>query len=155
MRSRNENVRYLEEAGEEAPLSISHLSRPLQRLARETRSLRLSLEEPKRQLKTLPSRMSPEFDGKSIDHVLMNSSREIGEWLNSLQRLGEEDREHLIDVGANAAAVRDAFAAEDFALELGAGGGRRASRLVDHVREIQRELDRIEKALQIQTDPYR
>lgn len=155
MRSRNENVRYLEEAGEEAPLSISHLSRPLQKLARETRSLRLSLEEPKRQLRTLPSRMSPEFDGRAIDQMLMNSSREIGEWLNTLHRLGEEDREHLIDVGANAAAVRDAFAAEDFALELGSGGSKRAGQLVEHVGKIQRELDRIEKALQLQTDPYR
>ncbi len=155
MRSRAENVRYLEEAGEDAPLMISHLSRPLQRLAHETRALRLSLEDPMRQLRALPGRLSPDFDAKSIDQNLMNMSREIGDWLTTVRRLGEEDRERLVDVGANTAAVRDAFAAAGFALELGGGGGKRAKLLQAQIREIQRELLRIERALQIQGDPYR
>lgn len=155
MRTRSQNVRYLEEAGEEPPLMLSHLSRPLQRLTQETRALRLSLEDPVRQLRSLPGRLSPDFDGKAIDGALMNANREIGDWINTVSKLGEEDRERLVDQGVNAAAVRDAFAAEGFAFELGAGGGRRAKSLAAQLEKLREELLRIERNLQIQTDPYR
>jgi hypothetical protein len=155
MRSRAENIRYLEEAGEEAPLMISHLSGALQRLAQETRALRLSLEDPLRQLRALPGRLSPEFDARAIDQSLMNTSREVGDWVNGVSRLSEEDIEHLLDVGANTSAVRDVFGAAGFGFELGGGGTKRAKMIAAQLEELQRELLRIERALQIQSDPYR
>lgn len=155
MRSRAENIRYLEEAGEEAPLMISHLSGALQRLAQETRALRLSLEDPLRQLRSLPSRLSPDFDARAIDQTLMNISREVGDWVNGVSRLSEEDLEHLLDVGAHTAAVRDVFGAAGFGFELGNGGNKRARLIAAQLEELQRELLRIERALQIQSDPYR
>lgn len=155
MRARAENIRYLEEAGEEAPLMISHLSGALQRLAREARALRLSLEDPLRQLRALPGRLSPDFDPRAIDQTLLNTSREVGDWVNGVSRLSEEDREHLLDVGANTSTIRDVFGAAGFGFELGSGGAKQAKVLVAQLEQLQRELLRIERALQIQSDPYR
>jgi hypothetical protein len=154
LRSRAENVRYLEEAGDESPLAVSHLSRPLQQLAHETRALRLSLEHPLRQLGTAP-RSAAEVDLRMIQQGLTNASREIGDWLRTVERLGDEDRARLSDFGAKPAIVRELFGAEGGSLELDGPRAGAIRRIGGRIREIQRELERIERALQTRTDPYR
>jgi hypothetical protein len=155
LRSRADDLRYLEQAPDDAPLQISHLSRGLQRLAHETRALRSSLDEPARQLASVSGRMSPDFDPGSLDRTLLNTSREIGDLLETVRRLDDADRAHLVDVGASPDAVRDTFAAEGFALELGRGGPARARQLRLRIDQLRRALEHLERALQIQPDPYR
>jgi hypothetical protein len=154
MRVRAENIRYLERADDE-PMLVSHLPRALQRLAHETRALRLSLEDPARQLGAGRGRLSTDADVHAIDHQLMNSSRDVGEWLAGIGRLSPEDRERLVDLGANVGAVRDTFAAAGFSFELGGGGARRARTILAQLEDLRRALQRVESALQIQGNPYR
>jgi hypothetical protein len=138
--------KYLEGRADDAPLQISHLTRALQDWARETRALRLSYDSPRREIEGAVGPL-----GEDLDARLTMASRELGEWLGVAEHLAEEDKETLRDLGATPDRVRNIFAELGWSLER--RQGRR--KLLAQIREIVRELDRIEERLQVETDPYR
>lgn len=139
---------YLEQAGDPPPLQLSHLPSALQRLAADTRALRISLESPLRELETLHA--SPE----DAQHSLAEATRELGEWVQAVQRLSLSDRAHLRDVGANPDRITALYLDEDWSLgSLGAHFG--DARMRDRIARLMQELERFEERLQTTHSPYR
>ncbi len=103
MRAEREARRYLESSSE-TPLQLSHLSSALARVARETRTLRISLESPLRTLReylrTDPTRT--EDDLEAVDAALMEATRGVGEWLAMIDALPAHERGDMEAMGASA-----------------------------------------------------
>lgn len=147
--------RYLEE-GRLEQLQVGHLSRPLQSVAKNTRALRISLEEPLRRVKEAESPLGTRTS--ELDNELLNASREVGEWLRQIERLGPDDLETMHDVGAHPEPVRQAFETEGYSFEYGRAavfGDGRGEPLSARLKRMMDELDRVESALQTVRDPYR
>lgn len=153
MRGQARSRRYLESSPEDSPLQISHLSRNLQALARDTRALRVSLEGPLRELSegggsTL---LGQEFD--EVQQRLRDAARELGDWIHETQRLPQNDRAYMHDIGASPDHVHALFEAEGWALERKRKSGQPP--LVKQLGLIVRELELFEERLQTPPDPYR
>ncbi len=157
LRSGRESQRYLTEAREESPLQIDHLSPPLARLARDTRLLRISLEAPVRQIKEmligdLDTATTEDLD--AFDNMLMNTSRQLDEWLQMIDRLPETDSATLADLGLGPGPIRSALAREGWAFErknLRGPGPSMDLRLT----QVIAELTRVETQLQTTRRLYR
>jgi hypothetical protein len=145
--------RYLESSPEDDPLQISHLSRKLQALARDTRALRLSLEGP---LHELADGSGGPLLGQEFDEVqqrLRDAARDLGEWIRDVDRLPQNDRAYMHDVGASPTQVRALFEAEGWALERKRAAGQPPLHKQLHM--IVRELQLFEERLQTPPSPYR
>ena len=156
IRAQQEARRYLE-SGIDAPLQLSHLSGELARVTRETRTLRISLESPLRAIREFMGTdlTRTEDDVEAVDAALMEATRDIGVWLAMIDALPESERGALEAMGASPGAVRAALAAEGWAFERARLRGRGRGNLDDRLEAILRELERLEKALQVPINPYR
>jgi len=156
MRAQKEAQRYLESSAE-APLQLSHLSSPLARVARGTRTLRISLESPLRAIREFMQTdlTRTEDDLEAIDAALMDVTREIGQWLAMIDALSVQERGALESMGASSVRVRVAMEAEGWAFER--SHLRRPGRpdLDLRLEALLRELARVEQALQVPLNPYR
>ena len=155
MRTQARSRRYLESSPDEDPLQISHLSRRLQAVVRDTRALRLSLEGPLRELaeggdKAFIGQLN-EFD--ELQQRLRDAARELGEWVLEVERLGPSDRAYMHDVGAQPEHVRALLEQEGWALER--KRGRDQPPLKAQLERIVRELELFEERLQTPPAPYR
>jgi hypothetical protein len=153
MRVQARSRRYLESSPDDRPLQISHLSRKLQALARDTRALRLSLEGPLHELSEGGSTtmLGQEFD--EVQQRLRDAARELGEWINEVERLPQNDRVYLNDVGASPDHVRALFEIEGWSLERKRAAGQPPLR--KQLQMIVRELELFEERLQTPPNPYR
>jgi hypothetical protein len=152
-RVQSRSRRYLESSPEDQPLQISHLSRKLQALAQDTRALRLSLEGP---LHDLSDGGSTTMLGQEFDEVqqrLRDAARELGEWVQEVDRLPQNDRAYMHDVGASPEHVRALFEAEGWSLERKRKAGQPPLR--KQLQLIVRELELFEERLQTPPNPYR
>jgi hypothetical protein len=145
--------RYLESSPDDQPLQISHLSRKLQALARDTRALRLSLEGPLHELSAGPSTtmLGQEFD--EVQQRLRDAARELGEWIHEVERLSQNDQAYMHDLGASPDHVRALFEAEGWSLERKRTAGQPPLR--KQLQLIVRELELFEQRLQTPPNPYR
>jgi hypothetical protein len=145
--------RYLESSPDDHPLQISHLSRKLQALARDTRSLRLSLEGPLHELSGGSGGpvLGQEFD--EVQQRLRDAARDLGDWLREVDRLPQNDRAYMHDIGATADPVRALFEAEGWSLERKRAAGQPP--LHKRLHMIVRELQVFEERLQTPPNPYR
>jgi hypothetical protein len=156
-KSSERNRKYLREAKEEAPLQLAHLSVPLQRLAADTRLLRISLDSPIRDVEDFRlhevTRTAEDLEG--FDAMLMNVSRALADWVNAIDRLPERDRTALRDLGVSPEPIRAALVAENWAFER-----RHIERLGQppldtRLRLLMNELVKAESALQASPRVYR
>lgn len=155
LRSGQRNQAYLQAANEDEPLQLEHLSAGLRRFVRESRLLRISLEAPARQVFELrQGELHQDLD--AIDNILMDVTRQVMDWLDLADSLGESDRQTMRDLGVDAQRVRAAVELEGLAFE------RRKVHLAEHppldkrLEAIGAELKRIETALQfVSLKPYR
>lgn len=148
--------RYLDESPDESPLQLSHLSRKLQDLARDTRALRLSLEGPLRDGKSLNAGMGASVgfnDGGETEQILSDAAREIGDWIHEVERLNLNDQGYLHDVGADSAPIRALFESEGWSLERKRKPGQQP--LHTQLERLVRELRAFEERLQTPPNPYR
>lgn len=156
IRAERDMRRYLEGRAE-APLQLSHLSGALALVARETRTLRISLESPLRALREFMrvDLTRTEDDVQAMDAALLEATRAIGEWLAMIDGLPEHERLAMEAMGAGVGAIREAVDAEHGAFER--GNLRRPGRpnLDVRIEAILKELGRIEAAMQVQAGPYR
>jgi hypothetical protein len=152
MRAQARGRRYLESSPDESPLQISHLSRRLQSLVRDTRSLRLGLEGPLRELDEAPSSpMLGEYD--ELQERLRDAARELGEWLHELDHLPSSDRDYVADVGAEPLRIRSLFESEGWSFERKRNPGQPPLR--DRLHTIVGELRLFEERMQTPPNPYR
>jgi hypothetical protein len=156
MRAQQEARRYLEGSAE-APLQLSHLSSPLAMVARETRTLRISLESPLRAIREFMQTdlTRTEDDLEAIDAALMDVTREIGRWLAMIDGLPVTERGALESMGASTGPVRAAMEAEGGAFERGHLRSPGRPSLDVRLEALLRELGRVEQALQVPQNPYR
>ncbi|NJK32864.1 MAG: hypothetical protein HC927_10905 [Deltaproteobacteria bacterium] len=152
VRTQARGRRYLESSPEEQPLQISHLSSRLQALVRDTRALRLSLEGPLRELRegTGPALLN---DYDELQRHLDAAARELGEWLQEVDRLPLPDAEYVHDVGAEPERIRSVFETEGWAFERRRQPGQRP--LQDRLQALVDELRSFEERLQTPPNPYR
>lgn len=156
-RAGKESRRYLVEGREEQPLQVEHLSPPLARLAQDTRLLRISLEAPVRQIREvligdLDTTSVEDLDG--FDNMLMNISRQLAEWVQTVDRLPANEAAIMTDLGLSAEPVRHALMAEGWSFDrrhLRGPTGPMDQRL----RHVVGELQRVELQLQTHRRPYR
>jgi hypothetical protein len=152
MRGQIRSRRYLASSPDEHPLQLSHLSRALQALARDTRALRLSLEGPLRDGRSLDATVAiGEFD--ELQQVLSDAAREIGDWIHEVERLPQNDKAYLHDVGAETGAIRSLFESEGWSLERKRKPGQPP--LHRQLERLVRELTLFEERLQTPPNPYR
>jgi len=157
LRTGRESQRYLVEGPREAPLQTEHLSPPLARLAHDTRLLRVSLEAPVRQIRELlvgdlDSARNEDLEG--FDNMLMNASRQLGDWLRTIEQLPPPDAASLQDLGLSPDPVRNALIREGWTFDrkhLRGPGGPMDQRLGLVIAELQR----FETMLQVQRRVYR
>ncbi len=149
--------KYLQESKSDKPLELEHLPSSLQAIARDARSLRLLLESPVRDLAELrQGRLAATAeDVEAFDTMLMNASREVGDFLVVVDRLGERERGALRDLGVSVEPIRQVLEAEGFSFErkrmLRAG----MPPLDQRIEAIRQELAKIEAALQGSPRVYR
>lgn len=157
LKSSERDRKYLAESGEERPLQLEHLGTSLQRVARETRTLRISLEAPVRDVSELRQGQlnATAEDLDSFDTMLMNVSRAIADWLVAIDRLDEGDKRTMLDQGANPEPIRAALTAEGFSFERRNLKRAGAPPLDDRLKAIILELRKIEAALQVSQRVYR
>ncbi len=157
MRSGAESQRYLAEGRNEAPLHTEHLSPPLAALLRETRLLRISLEAPVRQVRELmigdlDTASTEDLDG--FDNMLMNISRQLGDWINMVERLPENDQATFADLGLSAAPIQQALIREGWSFDRknlrGPGGA-----MDERIKKVIAELQRVETQMQTTRRLYR
>jgi hypothetical protein len=157
LRSGRESQRYLIEGREEAPLQTEHLSPPLARLARDTRLLRISLEAPVRQVRELrvgdlDAASSEDLEG--FDNMLMNISRQLGDWLSTVDHLPATDAASLQDLGLSGEPIRNVLIREGWTFDRrhlkGPGGP-----LDQRISQVIAELQRFETQLQATRRVYR
>ena len=156
VRAQQEARRYLE-SGSEAPLQLSHLSSALAIVARETRTLRISLESPLRAIREFMQTdlTRTEDDLEAIDAALMEVTREIGQWLAMIDNLPAHERNALESMGGSAGPVRAAMEAEGWAFERSHLRRQGRPDLAARLEALMRELCRVELALQVPPNPYR
>ncbi|MCX4246134.1 hypothetical protein [Paraliomyxa miuraensis] len=144
LRTGRENQRYLIESREEVPLQTDHLSPAVARLVRDTRLLRISLEAPVRQIRELligdlDTASAEDLD--AFDNMLMTVSRQLGEWLQTVDRLPEGDAAVLADQGLSGEPIRNAMIREGWSFDrkhLRGPGGPMDRRLAQIIAELQR-----------------
>lgn len=157
LKSSERDRKYLAESREESPLQLAHLGFALQVLARETRTLRISLEAPVRDVAELRNGQlnATAEDLDSFDTMLMNVSRAIADWLVGIDRLSENDRRALLDHGANPEPIRQALTEEGFAFERKNLKRVGSPPLDERLKAIMLELGKVETALQASQRVYR
>lgn len=172
LRRADEAARRYLESGTEKPLQLAHLSDTLARVARETRTLRLSLEGPLQALREHMTRdlsqvglgarglmevdlTRTEDDHEALDALLLDASRDVGLWLQMVDGLQPHERHELEALGAGPEAVRGVLAAENGAFERAQLRGAGRPPLDQRLEALIRELLRIEGALQGQGHVYR
>ncbi|MCA9650996.1 MAG: hypothetical protein KC501_13860 [Myxococcales bacterium] len=157
MRSGKESQRYLVESREEAPLRVEHLSPPLARLAEDTRLLRISLEAPVRQIREL---LVGDLDTTTVedldafDNMLMNVSRQLADWLQTVDRLPADEAATMQDLGLSPEPIRQALMREGWAFERKHLRGPNGS-MDQRLGHVIAELRRVETQLQTHRRPYR
>lgn len=149
--------KYLQESKGDAPLAIEHLPRPLQEICREARFLRISLESPIRDVAEFRRGQlnSTAEDVEAFDTMLMNVSRQVGDFLVGVDRLGERDHAELRDLGVSVEPIRQVLAAEGFAFERRRVDRPGAPPLDERLQAIRNELSKIEACLQGSPRGYR
>lgn len=147
--------RYLE--GREQPLQLAHLTEALARVARETRTLRISLESPLQAVREFgrTDLTRTEGDLEGFDALMMDSTREVGQWLAMIDALAPHERQELEALGAGPETVRGILVASDWAFERAQIGASGKLPLDQRLEALLRELARIEAALQAQGRVYR
>jgi hypothetical protein len=158
VRANERNRRYLQAARDDGPLQIDHLTPALRRLTQETRMLRISLEAPIRDVKDFREgefHQTASEDLEGFDNMLMNVSRQLADWVATVDRLPEHERATLEQLGLSAEPIRNALDAEGWAFER--RNLHRPGRAPMEVRlsNIVAELDRVETSLQVVPRPYR
>jgi hypothetical protein len=157
VRTGRETQRYLVEGPREVPLQTEHLTPPLARLAHETRILRVSLEAPVRQIRELligdlDSARNEDLDG--FDNMLLNVSRQLGEWLRVIDQLPATDAASLQDLGLSPEPIRSALVREGWTYDRkhlrGPGGA-----MDQRIGQVMAELQRFETLLQTHRRVYR
>jgi hypothetical protein len=158
LRSSKRNQQYLASAKEEQPLQLEHLTGGLRQLAQDTRLLRVSLEAPIRDIadfRTGDFHQSASEDLDGFDNMLLDVSRQLGDWVRTVERLPDADRTRLEDMGLSAVPIERAIATEGGAFErrfvLRPGQPPMDQRL----RNVVAELRRFEDALQVAPRVYR
>ncbi len=156
-RSGAETQRYLTESRGDAPLQVGHLSRPLARLAEDTRLLRISLEAPVLRIKELRAGdldTSSTEDLDSFDNMLMDLSRQLAEWLQVIDRLPANDAAAMQDLGLSPEPLRNALIQEGWSFDRknirGPGGP-----MDERLQRVMAELHRVETQLQSTHRIYR
>lgn len=158
VRSSERSRRYLAAAKNDQPLQIEHLSLDLQRLAEETRLLRISLEAPIRDIADYRSgefahTASEDLDG--FDNMLMDVSRQLRDWVVAVERLPELERNTLSDLGLSEAPIRAALDAEGGAFERRFVNRAGQPPMEQRLGRIVTELGRMEASLQTAGRLYR
>jgi len=157
LRTGRESQRYLSESPRESPLQTEHLTPPLARLAHETRILRVSLEAPVREIRELlvgdlDSARNEDLDG--FDNMLLNISRQLGEWLRAIDQLPATDAASLQDLGLSPEPIREVLIREGWSFDrkhLRGPGGPMDRRIA----QVMAELQRFETQLQVTRRVYR
>lgn len=157
LKSSERDRKYLAESREEPPLQLDHLGLALQNLVRETRTLRISLEAPVRDVGELRHGQlnATAEDLDSFDSMLMNVGRAIADWLVGVDRLSELDQRIMIDHGANPEPIRQALSDEGYAFERRNLRRAGAPPLDERLRAIMDALTKFETALQASQRVYR
>lgn len=157
LRTGRESQRYLVESPREAPLQTEHLTPPLARLAHETRILRVSLEAPVREIRELlvgDLDAARNVDLDAFDNMLLNVSRQLGDWLRTVDQLPATDAASLQDLGLSPEPVRDALVREGWTFDRkhlrGPGGA-----MDQRIGRVIAELQRFETQLQTSRRVYR
>ena len=96
-----------------------------------------------------------EDDVEAVDAALLEATRELGEWMAMIDALPETERGTMEAMGASSRAVRAALAAEGGAFERNHLLSPGRAKLDERLEAILRELERVEKALQVPIAPYR
>jgi hypothetical protein len=157
LRAGHESRRYLEAAREEEPLRVGHLSAPLRQLVADTRILRISLEAP---VRDIASRVEHDVSGstddlESFERMLMSVSRQLADWMMSVERLSEADRGHMIDMGANVEPIRRALNEEGWSFERRNLRPEGRPHMAERLQRIIDTLAKVETSLQLPPRPYR
>ncbi len=156
IRAQQEARRYLE-GHSEAPLQLGHLSTNLAQVAAAARTLRISLDGPHR---TVQAYMRPDptrtiDDLEAVDAALLEATREIDDWLRMVDALPPHEHSDMEAMGASAAPIRAALAAEGGALERNHLHVEGRGSLDQRIEAILAALAKIETALQVPQGPYR
>ena len=152
-RSQSRSRRYLEAALEEHRPELDHLGPALTQLVTDARALRLSLEGPQRALEAAGRLGAMGTDALELDSELREVSRELGSWLQAIDRLDEAERDRLERATPQARKIAALFREEDYALERHTIKGQRPVReTLDLIGEA---LAAFERDLQRASDPYR
>jgi hypothetical protein len=157
VQSQARDRKYLAESKGDAPLMLDHLSAPLRGIAREARTLRLSLESPIRDISELRRGQlnATAEDVEAFDTMLMNVSRHVGEFLIGVDKLGERDRAELGDMGVSVEPIRQVLEADGYAFERKRMQRPGMPPLDQRLEAIRNELSKIEAALQGSPRVYR
>ena len=157
LRSQAAARRYLEEGATLAPLELDHLSLDLRRLVQEARTLRIALDSPIRSIRELlqADLTRTHEDIESIDHLLMETSRQVHDWLGMVDRLSENDRMRLDEVGASPEPIREILRAEHGAFERARFRVAGQATLDHRLAALAQEFARIETALAARSRIYR
>jgi uncharacterized protein YjiS (DUF1127 family) len=157
VRTHERNRKYLEAASREQPLQLDHLSRPLRRLGEDTRLLRISLEGPVRDISSFLdgdiNRSADDMEG--LDNVLMNISRQLTEWVMTVEGLDESDQTKLADLGLSSEQIRAALTDEGWSFERRNLERPGRPGMDVRLKGIIAELLRLESGLQAGHNPYR
>lgn len=160
VRSERQSRLYLETRNDE-PLKLDHLSHPLRRLVEDTRLLRVSLESPIREIgdyvdKDFGHNAAEDLD--AFDNMLMDVTRQLDEWIRTVESLSESDRAVMSDRGLGPQAIRATLEREGGAFERrnmldfdGRGGPTMDLRL----KAVADELRKVEDGLQAAQRVYR
>ncbi len=157
LRSQAAARRYLEEGAAEVPLELDHLSIGLRRLAQEARTLRISLDSPIRSIRELlhADITRTHEDIESMDHALMEASRQVNDWLGMVDRLPESDRLRLEEIGVSAEPIRAVLRAEKGAFERARFRVADQPTLDHRLVALAQKFARIETALAVRSRIYR
>jgi hypothetical protein len=157
VRSSARDRKYLRETTDDAPLQLDHLAHPLRQLLRETRTLRISLEATIRDVGELRRGQlnSTAEDLESFDTMLMNVSRAIADWLVSIDRMPDEHRGAMRDLGADPGPIRAALEQEGYAFERRNLQRTGSPPLDERLRAVMSGLAKVEAALQSTQRVYR
>ena len=158
LRSSKRSQNYLIASKEEAPLQLEHLSSGLRRLAQDTRLLRVTLEAPIRDIadfRTGDFHQSAAEDLDGFDNMLLDVSRQLNDWVRTIERLPETDRNRLEDMGLSAATVQQAIETEGGAFERRYVVRPGQPPMDQRLGAIATELRRFEDSLQVAPRVYR
>lgn len=131
LRGQAEQVRYLEGEDAAPAFEIDHLNPRLRRFARDTRLLRVALEDPQRLARSLERGglgtaltgrrvvVSDQREGlvAELGRSLLVAARDFAEWLSSVEQLPPDDQAELVDRGADWSPLRLRFTAQGYTLD--------------------------------------